>query len=107
MAYDGVYRILSSRTLAVGTSGAVVASTASVSAQTRVVELCYVAAAAASAGVRFMIGEVGSTTVNSLSSPLLPPGITRQYLISPGQQIAALSNDASAVGGLSITELGK
>lgn len=107
MPYENVYRILSSRTLAVGTSGGAVASTAAVSSQTRVVELCYVAAAAASAGVRFMIGEVSSTVVNSTSSPLLPPGTTRQYLISPGQQIAALSNDASAVGGLSIVELGK
>lgn len=106
-AYDGVYRIIASRSLAVGSSGAVVASTASVSSQTRIVQLMYNGPIASTAGVRFNIGDVGSTVVNSTTSPLLFPGVPATYLISPGQQIAALSNDASAVGGITIIELGK
>jgi len=107
MAYDGIYRIIASRSLAVGTSGAVVASTASVSGQTRAVQLMYTGPVASTAGIRFNIGEVGATVVNSTTSPLLFPNVPAMYLVSPGQQIAALSNDASAVGNLTIVELGR
>ncbi len=106
-AYDGVYRIIASRSLAVNSSGGVVASTTSLAAQTRVVELICSGAVTSSAGIRFNIGEVGSVTVNSTTSPLLWPGVPRQYLVSPGQQVAALSNDASVVVNMTIIELGR
>lgn len=107
MSYDGIYRILASRSLAVNSSGGVVASTASVSAHTRVVQLMYTGPVASTAGVRFNIGEVGSTVVHSTTSPMLFPNVPMTYLISPGQQIAALSNDASGIGNLTIVELGR
>lgn len=106
-AYDGIYRIIASRSLAVGSSGGAVTSTTSVSAQTRIVELICSGAVTSSSGIRFNIGEIGSTTVNSTTSPLLVPNVPRQYLISPGQQIAALSNDASVLVNMTIVELGK
>jgi hypothetical protein len=107
-AYDSVWRILASRSLAVGSSGAVVASTAALSNQTRVVQLVWAGPVFSTAGIRFAIGDVGSTVVHSTTSPLLPPNVIGgPYLVSPGQQIAALSNDASAVGNLTIIELGK
>lgn len=107
MPYDTVYRVLASRNLAVNSSGGTVASTASLDSQTRVVELVWVGPVASTAGIRWASGPVGSTVVNSTTSALLPPNVPRQYLVSPGAQIAALSNDASAVGGLCIIELGK
>jgi hypothetical protein len=107
MAYEGVYRILASRSLAVNSSGGVVASTTSIGAQTRVVELICTGAVTSSSGVRFDFGPVGSTVVSSTTSPVLVPGVPRQYLVSPGQQIAALSNDGSVLVNLTIIELGK
>jgi hypothetical protein len=88
MAYDTVYRIIASRSLTVNSSGGTVSSTGSMSAQTRVVELI-------------------CTVVHSTNSPVLVPGVPRQYLVSPGMQVAALSNDGSAAVNMTIIELGK
>jgi hypothetical protein len=108
MAYDTVYRILASRSLAVNSSGSTVTSTAALDSQTRVVELVWVGPVASTAGIRFAFGPVGSTTVHSTNSPLLPPNVMGgPYLVSPGTQVAALSNDGSGVGNLTIIELGK
>lgn len=106
MAYDDVFRIIASRSLAVGTAGGAVASTTALSGQTYAVDLVFIGAVTTTAGVRFSIGEVGQT-VNSTTSPLLPPNWITRYKCTPGQQIAALSNDATAVGNLTITELSK
>jgi hypothetical protein len=105
-AYDGVWRIIASRSLAVNSSGGTVSSTGSMSAQTRVVELICTGAVTSSAGIRFDLGPVGSTVVHSTNSPVLVPGVPRQYLVSPGMQIAALSNDGSAAVNMTIIELG-
>jgi hypothetical protein len=107
MAYDGVYRILASRSLAVNSSGGAVASTTSIGAQTRVVELVCTGAVTSSAGIRFDFGPVGSTVVHSTNSPVLIPGVPRQYLVSPGMQVAALSNDGSVAVNMTIIELGR
>ena len=106
-AYDGIYRIIASRLLTVNSSGGTVSSTGSMSAQTRIVELLCAGAVTSSSGIRFAIGDLGVTVVNSTTSPLLVPNVPRQYLVSPGQQIAALSNDGSVLVNMTILELGK
>ena len=107
MPYDSVYRILASRSLAVNSSGSTATSTTALGSQTRVVELICTGAVTSSSGIRFDFGPVGSTVVHSTNSPVLVPGVPRQYLVSPGTQIAALSNDGSVLVNMTIIELGK
>lgn len=107
MAFDDIYRIIASRNLAVNSSAGTVTSTAAFGAQTYAVQLCFVAGVASTAGLRFSIGELGNNTPTSTASPLLPPNWVQVYKVTPGQQLAALSNDASAIANLSIVELSK
>jgi len=105
MAYDDIWRILGSQNLAVGTAAGAVASV-SLGSQTYAVQLGFVAAASSTAGCRFNIGE-GTVVVSSTTSPLLPPNWIQVYKVTPGQKVAALSNDASAIASLNIVELTK
>jgi hypothetical protein len=107
MAYDGIYRVIASRSLAVNSSGGTVTSTTALGTQTRAVELTCTGAVTSSSGIRFDFGPVGSTAVHSTNSPVLVPNVPRQYIVSPGTQIAALSNDASVLVNMTIVELGK
>ncbi len=107
MAYDDVYRIVASKSIAtVGTSGAAAASsTAAFGSTTHAIDIVFVGAITTSSGVRFSICDVASVTVNSTTSPLLPPNWIYRCKVSAGQVVAALSNDATAVAGLTVYEL--
>jgi hypothetical protein len=70
--------------------------------QTYWIRLCAVGNTGTNAGVRYRVGD--SPTASS-TSPLLPLNWVEVVRCTPGQKVAALSNDATA-GTLSITELG-
>ena len=62
-------------------------------AQTRVIRVCASGAYTATGGVRI---EVGDNPTASNTSPLLPLNVIDYLIVSPGQKIAALSNDTIA-----------
>lgn len=105
MAYDGIWRILTARTLAVNSVGGAQASTASVSSETFAVRLLCPGSTSSTGGCRFDIGSTG-VAVSSTASPLLVPNFPEIYKVTPGQTIAALSNDAGTFS-LNIIELTK
>lgn len=107
MPYDDIWRIIGSSNLAVNSSAGTVTSTPAFGSQTYAIQVAFVAAVSSTAGLRFSIGTLGQNTPSSTASPLLPPNWVQVYKVSPGQQLAALSNDATAIANLNIVELAK
>jgi len=100
---DAIYRIIASRSLALNSVGGALASTASLGAQTYVVELSFAGSTSSTGGVRFNIGDAG-LTVSSTAGPFLPANLPKRYKCTPGQIVGAISNDA-ATPSLTIVEL--
>jgi len=63
--------------------------------------VCVQGAITATSGVRIAVGD---TPTASNTSPLLPVNWIEYIKVTPGQKIAALSND-TVTGTLSVTEL--
>lgn len=106
MAYDDIYRVIASQSLAVATVGGASASTAVFGSQTYAIDIVFVAAAGATAGCRFNIGGPNDA-VSSTQGALLPPNWIQRFKVTPGQRVIALSNDASAIASLNVVELSK
>lgn len=102
---EDIYRIVTSRALAVNSVGGATASTTSLSSQTYAIELAFAGSTSSTAGVRFMIGDAG-LTVSSTAGPFLPANWIARYKCTPGQRVAAISNDAGTPS-LTIVELTK
>lgn len=105
-AYNDVLRIITSRALAVNSAGGAVASTTSLSSQTRVVELVFAGLVVSTTGLRFAISDIGDAAVSSTQGAYLPANWVSRYRCNPGQKIQAISNDGSAIPSLTIIELG-
>ncbi len=106
MSYNDQMRIIASRALAVNSSGGAVASTTSLSSQTRVVELVFAGLVVSTTGCRFLISDMTDAAVSSTQGAFLPANWLARYRCSPGQKIQAISNDGSAIPSLTIIELG-
>ncbi len=107
MIDETLYRIIASRTIAVNSGGGAVVSTTSLSSQTYAVQLVYPAEPGAPAAIRFGISEMGDAAISSLSAAVLPVGQVLRYKCTPGQKVQAISNGASVVASLTISELTK
>ncbi len=105
MAYDEIYRIVGSKSVAVGTAGGAVVSTAVMGTQTHAIDLVFIGLVTSTSGVRYAICDVASVVVNSTTSPLLPPNWVQRVKISAGQVVAALGNDGTAIPNLTVIEL--
>lgn len=105
MAYDDVYRQIAVSTLAINSAGGAVTSIQSVGAQTYVVDLVINGATTSTSGARIGIGDL-ATSVTSTVGSFLPTNWIQRYKVTPGQKIAAISNDGQTAN-LSITELSK
>lgn len=106
MAYDDIYRIISSRDMAVASVGGAVASSTVFGTQTYAVELCYPGSTSSTGGLRIAIIDVAGAAVSSTQGALLPPSWKQVYKCTPGQRVSAISNDAG-VANLNIVELTK
>jgi len=105
MAYDEIYRIVSSRALAVSSAGGAQASTTAFGSQTYAVRLYAPGTVSSTSGCRIAIG-LSNVTVSSTADVYLPANWPEIWKVSPGQTIAALSNDAGTFS-LNIVELTK
>jgi len=105
MAYDEIYRIVTSRALAVASAGGAGASTTAFGSQTYAVRLYAPGTVSSTGGCRFAIGSTG-VAVSSTADVYLPANWPEIWKVSPGQTLAAISNDASTFS-LNIVELTK
>jgi hypothetical protein len=96
------YRPIASQGLAFAGSAGASAASAAFASQTRWVMVAAVGNYAIGSGVRIAIGD--GTPVASASSTLLPVNFPMIFACTPGQKVAAISNDSST-GSLSVTEL--
>lgn len=102
-----VFRHIASREMVVQSTGGASESTTSLSAQTYFVRLCATAAVssvAGTAGVRYVVGDAVAGLAATGSSALLPVNWVEIVKVTPGQKVAALSNNGNAAT-LSIVEL--
>ncbi len=107
MAYDDIWRIISSRSFAVSSVGGAQASTAAFGSQTYAVRLYAPGTVSSTSGCRIAIGDGGAAVlVSSTQSLYLPANWPEIYKVSPGQTLAALSNDAGLFS-LNVVELTK
>jgi hypothetical protein len=104
MPFESEWRIISSQILAVASVGGAAVSTASLSSETYMVELCAPGLSTSStAGIKFVIGNI--VTADSTSA-ILPANWVSRYKCTPGQQVSAISNDA-ATPTLTIVQMSK
>jgi hypothetical protein len=88
--------------VAYATAGGTSATSGAFGSQTRYIRITTVGVATATAdGVRF---QVGSNPVANSTTPLLPINWVEYVVVSPGERIAALSNNATT-GSLNVVEL--
>jgi hypothetical protein len=100
--YHDSFRQGASQNLAYNIAGGASAASAAFGSQTYWIRVCATGVISATSGVRIIIGDGTPTATATVT--LLPLGWVEIIAVSPGQKIAALSNDAVA-GSLSITEL--
>lgn len=106
MAYDDIYRIATSRDLAVDSVGGAVASSTVFGSQTYAVMLSWPGSTSSTAGVRVAIIDAAGAAVSSTQGALLPPSWVQVYRCTPGQRVSVISNDAGKPN-LNIVELTK
>lgn len=102
--YHDAYRQGASANLPYAAAGGASAPSAAFGAQTYWIRVCAVAnyPAVTGDGVRIVVGD-GTPTAGAAST-LLPLDWVEVIAVTPGQRIAAISNNATT-GSLSITEL--
>ena len=102
--YHDAYRQGASANLAYNANNGVSAPSAAFGAQTYWIRVCAVATypAVTGDGVRIVVGD--GTPAAGATSTLLPLNWVEVIAVTPGQRIAAISNNATT-GSLSITEL--
>lgn len=93
------------QTYATASTGQFTTTTNAFGSQTRWIRVCATALATATSpgGVRIRVGEAATVTA-SATSTLLPLNWVEYIKVTPGQRLAAVSND-TVTGSLSITEL--
>jgi hypothetical protein len=96
------FRQGASQNVAYATSGGVSAASTAFGAQTYAIRVSAPGALSATVGVRYQVGDGTPTAVGT--SSLLPVNWVEYITVTPGQKIAALSND-NVAGSLSVTEL--
>jgi hypothetical protein len=101
MAFDDTFRILTSRSMTVASSGGASGSTSSVSAQTYAVDLSH---PHTTAGVRVAVGSI-TVAASSTQSAFIPPFTVTRYKVSPGETIAAIGDGVATT--MTIVELTK
>jgi len=101
------YRIVqgSAQNVAFAAAGGASAQSAAFGSQTRAIRVCvpipYSGTGSTAVGVRI---EIGDNPTASASSALLPGNEPEVFIVSPGQKIAVLSNDATT-GNLNVVQL--
>ena len=107
-AYDANWRIITTKQLAVNSSGGATTSTTSVVSQTRAVDIGFAAinSVVGPSAVRFLICDMAADSITSQTGALLPANTILRYAITPGQKVQAVGVD-TAVPFLVITELSK
>lgn len=93
MPFSDVWRLGESQDLTVASSGGGAVSTAAFGPQTYAVQLCYIAGATSTAGVRVAIGNLTEQPVAGSTSAFFPPFVPTIIKVTPGQQLSAISND--------------
>ncbi len=101
--YHDAYRQGASQNLAYNAAAGASAASAAFGSETYWIRVCTVGVVgAANDGVRIVVGD--GTPTASATSTLLPLNWVEIIAVTPGQKIAALSNNTTA-GSLSVTEL--
>ena len=103
--FHDVYTEGASQNVAVPAAGAVSAATTAFGTQTRWIRLAFIGAVSATTGCRYQVGDgtINGTNLATLGT-LLPVNWVQYVACLPGQKVAAVSNDATAVS-LNVTEL--
>jgi hypothetical protein len=96
------YRSGAAQNVAYATSGGVSAATTAFASQTYMIRISSPGVLTSSVGVRYVVGD-GTPTATATSS-FLPANWVEYVVCTPGQKLAALSND-NISGNLSVTEL--
>jgi len=96
------FRQGASQNVAYATAGGVSAASNAFGAQTYAIRVSAPGALSATVGVRINVND--GTPTATATSTLLPVNWVEYIAVTPGQKIAAISNDAVA-GSLSVTEL--
>jgi hypothetical protein len=99
--FHSAYRHNIVQNVSFAAAGGASAASSNFASQTRAIRICFTGAFTATAGVRF---SIGNSPVASSTTQLLPPNVIECITVSPGEQIAALSND-TVTGSLSVVEL--
>ena len=103
-SYHDAYRQGASQNIAYNAAGGASTASTAFGAQTYWIRVCAVATypAVTGDGVRIVVGD--GTPTATATSTLLPLNWVETIAVTPGQKIAALSNNATT-GSLNITEL--
>lgn len=96
------FRQGASQNVAYASSGGASAASSAFGSQTYAIRVSAPGSLSATVGVRIQVGD--GTPTATATSPLLPANWVEYIIVTPGQKIAALSND-SVSGNLSVTEL--
>jgi hypothetical protein len=102
MGYHDAFRQGASQNLAYNAAAGASAASAAFGTQTYWIRVAAPGVVAAGSGVRIVVGD--GTPTASATSVFLPLNWIEVIAVTPGQKIAALSNDTTG-GNLSITEL--
>lgn len=101
MFFHDAYRHGTVNNVTFAAAGGASAQSAAFGAQTRSIRICVQGAVTATSGLRIAVGD---NPTASATTALLPVNWVEYIKVTPGQKIAALSND-TVTGTLSVTEL--
>ena len=107
MAFDpSTFRLAAAQALAVASVGGAAASSAAFGAQTYAIMLSFPGSVSSTGGCRVAVVSPTDAAVSSTQGTLLPANWIQEIIVTPGQRVSAISNDAGTFS-LSITELTK
>jgi len=101
--YHDAYRQGATQNVAYNAAGGASAASAAFGPETYWIRVSAPGVLSATSGVRIKVGD--GTPAADATSTLLPVNWVEVVQVTPGQKIAAISND-SVTGNLSVTELG-
>jgi len=100
------YRILqgSAQNITPAAAGGASAQSTAFGAQTRAIRVCLTTQYGGATGTGLRI-EIGDNPVASATTTLLPANAAEEFIVSPGQKIAVISNDTIVANVLNVVEL--
>jgi hypothetical protein len=102
---DSLWRINTTQSLAVNSAAGAQVSCAAFGSETFAILLGFPGSTSATGGCRFAVGSTGVSAA-STQSAFLPANWLQAYKVTPGQTLAAISNDAGTFT-LIVSELTK